>query len=64
MMSWFNICTAGSKEKVKALPLLKRSEKNMTEPIITHTCPLAKIDKAYELLENKRDGVIKVAGEC
>ena len=36
----------------------------MTEPLITHTYPLAKIDEAYELFENKRDGVIKVAVEC
>ena len=26
--------------------------------------PLSKIDEAYELFENKRDGVIKVAVEC
>ena len=32
-----------------------------TEPLITHTYPLAKIDAAYELFENKCDGVIKVA---
>ena len=35
-----------------------------TELLITHTYPLAKIDEAYELFENKRDGVIKVAVEC
>lgn len=35
-----------------------------TEPLITHTYPLDKIDEAYELFENKRDGVIKVAVEC
>ena len=35
-----------------------------TEPLITHAYPLAKIDEAYELFENKRDGVIKVAVEC
>ena len=35
-----------------------------TEPLITHTYPLSKIDEAYELFENKRDGVIKVAIEC
>ena len=35
-----------------------------TEPLITHTYPLEKIDEAYELFENKRDGVIKVAVEC
>ena len=32
-----------------------------TEPLITHTYPLSQIDEAYELFENKRDGVIKVA---
>ena len=35
-----------------------------TEPLITHIYPLAKIGEAYELFENKRDGVIKVAVEC
>ena len=35
-----------------------------TEPLITHTYQLSKIDEAYELFENKRDGVIKVAVEC
>ncbi len=35
-----------------------------TEPLITHTYPLSKIDEAYELFENKRDGVIKIAVEC
>ncbi len=35
-----------------------------TEPLITHTYPLAEIEDAYELFENKRDGVIKVAVEC
>ncbi len=35
-----------------------------TEKLITHTYPLDKIDEAYELFENKRDGVIKVAIKC
>ena len=35
-----------------------------TEPLITHTYPLSQIDEAYELFENKRDGVIKVVVEC
>ena len=35
-----------------------------TEPLITHTYPLSKIDEAYELFENKHDGVIKVAVVC
>ena len=34
-----------------------------TERLIAHTYPLAKIDEAYELFENKRDAVIKVAVE-
>ena len=29
----------------------------MTAPPITHTYPLAKIDEAYELFENRRDYV-------
>ena len=32
-----------------------------TTPLITHTYPLNHIDEAYELFEQKRDGVIKVA---
>lgn len=35
-----------------------------TEPFITHTYPLEKIEEAYELFEKKQDGVIKVAIEC
>ena len=31
------------------------------QPLITHTYPLRKIAAAYELFENRRDGVIKVA---
>lgn len=34
-----------------------------TEPLITHTFPLSRIDEAYDLFEGKRDGVIKVAIE-
>ena len=35
-----------------------------TEPLIIHTYPLSKIDEAYDLFENKKDGVIKVAVDC
>lgn len=35
-----------------------------TEPLLTHTYPLAQIAEAYDLFGNKRDGVIKVAIEC
>ena len=34
-----------------------------TEPLITHAYPRSNIDEAYELFENKRDGVIKIAVE-
>ena len=32
-----------------------------TTPLITHTFPFARIEEAYELFENRREGVIKVA---
>lgn len=32
-----------------------------TTPLITHTFPLSDIEAAYDLFENKKDGVIKVA---
>lgn len=35
-----------------------------TQPLITHTYPLARIEEAYELFENKRDHVMKIAVKC
>ena len=35
-----------------------------TEPLLTHTYPLERIEEAYELFEKKKDGVIKVAITC
>ena len=32
-----------------------------TVPLITHTYSLGEIDKAYDLFEHRRDGVIKTA---
>ena len=32
-----------------------------TVPLITHTYPLSRIQEAYDLFANRRDGVIKVA---
>lgn len=40
---------------------LFREGKLDTTPLITHTYPLREIGKAYDLFENSRDGVIKVA---
>ena len=42
------------------LQLIKEGKIDTT-PLITHRFPLAKIAEAYELFEQKRDGVIKVA---
>lgn len=47
----------------ETLALIKEGKIN-TEPLITHTYPLAQIEEAYDLFENKKDGVIKVAIEC
>lgn len=47
----------------ETLKLISEGKLN-TEPLITHTYPLEKIEEAYELFENKRDDVIKVAIEC
>ena len=32
-----------------------------TTPLITHRFPLSKIEQAYDVFENRKDGVIKVA---
>ena len=42
------------------LQLIKEGKIDTT-PLITHRYPLAWIAEAYELFEQKRDGVIKVA---
>ena len=35
-----------------------------TTPLITHCYPLDRIAEAYDLFENRRDRVIKVAVDC
>lgn len=41
------------------------SEKKIdTTPLITHTYPLAEIEQAYEIFENRKEHVIKVAIRC
>ena len=47
----------------EVLSLIAQGKIN-TEPLITHTYPLEKIDEAYALFAEKRDGVIKIAVEC
>ena len=32
-----------------------------TTPLITHHFPLSKIEEAYDIFENRKDGVIKIA---
>lgn len=44
------------------LELIAKGEIDTT-PLITHTFPLKDIETAYDLFENRRDGVIKVAIE-
>ena len=45
------------------LSLIEQGKLNTTA-LITHTYPLREIEKAYELFEGRRDGVIKVAVSC
>ncbi len=45
------------------LKLIKQGKIDTT-PLITHTYPLAEIEKAYELFEGRENGVIKVAVKC
>ncbi len=47
----------------ETLKLIAEGKLN-TEPLITHTYPLSKIHEAYEIFENKSEGVIKIAVEC
>lgn len=47
----------------ETLELIARGQLDTT-PLITHSYPLREIEAAYELFENRRDGVVKVAVEC
>lgn len=49
-------------ECAKILALIEQGKIDTT-PLITHTFPLKNITAAYDLFENRRDGVIKVAVE-
>ncbi len=47
----------------ETLELIAQGKIN-TEPLITHTYPLSKIEEAYDIFENKKKNVIKVAVDC
>ena len=49
-------------EKTETLELIRQGKLD-TVPLITHTYALKDIEAAYDLFENRRDGVIKVAIE-
>ena len=42
-------------------PFLIAEDKIDTTPLITHRFTLKDIEKAYDIFENKLDGVIKIA---
>lgn len=43
---------------------LIKNKKIDTTPLITHIYPLDKIEEAYDIFENKKDNVIKIAIKC
>lgn len=47
----------------ETLRLIEQGELD-TEPLITHTYPLSRIEEAYDLFEKRLCGVIKIAIEC
>ena len=59
----FKADAVGGCDCEEALALIAEGKLN-AEPLFAPTSPLSKIDEAYDLFEQKRDGVIKVAVEC
>ena len=43
------------------LSLIAQGKIDTTPPLITHRFPLSRIEEAYDVFENRKDGVIKVA---
>jgi threonine dehydrogenase-like Zn-dependent dehydrogenase len=51
----------GGKERMRRMMNVLSSERTDLRPLVTHRFPLDKIEEAYDLFANQRDGVLKVA---
>lgn len=51
----------GGKERMRRLMAMVESDRADVSPLVTHRFPLDRIEEAYELFAEQRDGVIKVA---
>lgn len=51
----------GGKERMQRLLRLVQTRRIDLKPLLTHTFRLDEIDRAYELFESRREGVLKVA---
>ena len=51
----------GGKERMRRLLMLVQSGRFDPEPLVTHRMPLDRLEEAYRLFGERRDGVLKVA---
>jgi alcohol dehydrogenase len=51
----------GGKERMRRLLEVVQSGRVDLRPMVTHRFPLSRIEEAYELFANQRDGVVKIA---
>ena len=51
----------GGKERMRRLMSVIKAKRLPFRDLVTHTFPLDRIEEAYELFANQRDGVMKVA---
>lgn len=51
----------GGKERMRRLMNVLASKRADLRPLVTHRFPLDRIEEAYDLFSNQRDGVLKVA---
>ena len=51
----------GGKERMRRLMTVLQSGRLDLRPLVTHRFPLDRIEEAYDLFANQRDGVIKIA---